>query len=185
MAEIRLTCVIEIPKGSRNKYEYDSALGAIKLDRFVSASVVYPTDYGFVPRTLAPDGDPLDVLVCVSEATFPGCLVPAKPIGVFKMEDEKGPDDHLVCVPLEDPGWNTIEDIGDMPEQVRAEITTSSRCTRTSIRIDDLGRRVGTTAKPPGNSFGRRGSALTTVRSPSGHPRRGAITSSATNASKR
>ena len=67
-----LTCVIEIPRGSRNKYEYDPELGAIRLDRFLSASVVYPEDYGFVPETLAPDGDPLDVLVCVSEATFPG-----------------------------------------------------------------------------------------------------------------
>jgi inorganic pyrophosphatase len=122
MDETPLTCVIEIPKGSRNKYEYDVELGAIRLDRFVSASVVYPTDYGFVPRTLAPDGDPLDVLVCVSEATFPGCLVPVKPIGVFKMEDEKGPDDHLVCVPVGDPGWNTLDEIEDLPAQIRSEI---------------------------------------------------------------
>ena len=83
MGQAPLTCVIEIPKGSRNKYEYDPRLGGIKLDRFLSASVVYPTDYGFVPETLTPDGDPLDVLVCVSEPTFPGCHVVANPIGLF------------------------------------------------------------------------------------------------------
>jgi inorganic pyrophosphatase len=122
MSDEPLICVVEIPKGSRNKYEYDPELGGIKLDRFVSASVVYPTDYGYVPDTLAPDGDPLDVLVCVSEPTFPGCIVPTKPVGLFKMEDEKGPDDHVVCVPIADPGWNFIEDLDDLPAQLRAEI---------------------------------------------------------------
>ena len=117
-----LNCVIEIPRGSRNKYEYDEDIGAIKLDRFVSASVVYPTDYGYVPETLAPDGDPLDALVCVSEPTFPGCVVPAKPIGLFKMSDEKGPDDHVVCVPVSDPGWNRADSIDDLPHLLRAEI---------------------------------------------------------------
>jgi inorganic pyrophosphatase len=117
-----LICIVEIPKGSRNKYEYDSELGAIKLDRFVSASVVYPTDYGFIPDTLAPDGDPLDVLVCVSEPTFPGCVVPSRPIGLFRMSDEKGRDDHVLCVPVNDPGWNWLEDIDRLPSQLRAEI---------------------------------------------------------------
>jgi inorganic pyrophosphatase len=117
-----LICVVEIPKGSRNKYEYDPDLGAIKLDRFVSASVVYPTDYGYVPRTLAPDGDPLDVLVCVSEPTFPGCVVETRVVGLFRMADEKGPDDHVVCVPCNDPGWNTLHDVDDLPGQLRAEI---------------------------------------------------------------
>jgi inorganic pyrophosphatase len=118
-----LNCVVEIPKGSRNKYEYDAALGGIKLDRFISASVVYPTDYGYVPETLAPDGDPLDVLVCVSEPTFPGCIVTAKAVGLFKMSDEKGDDDHVLCVPLTDPGWNHIEEIDQVPAQLRSEIT--------------------------------------------------------------
>jgi inorganic pyrophosphatase len=118
-----LQCVVEIPKGSRNKYEWDPELGAIKLDRFVSASVVYPTDYGYVPETIAPDGDPLDVLVCVSEPTFPGCVVLTKVIGLFKMSDEKGPDDHVVCVPCHDPGWNTLEEIDDLPAQLRREIS--------------------------------------------------------------
>jgi inorganic pyrophosphatase len=122
VSEYELTCVVEIPKGSRNKYEYDPELGGIKLDRFISASVVYPTDYGYVPKTLAPDGDPLDVLVCVSEPTFPGCIVVAKAVGLFKMADEKGPDDHVVCVPCEDPGWNHFDDVDDLPAQLRAEI---------------------------------------------------------------
>jgi inorganic pyrophosphatase len=122
MSEYELICIVEIPKGSRNKYEYDPKLGAIKLDRFISASVVYPTDYGYVPETLAPDGDPLDVLVCVSEPTFPGCIVEAKAIGLFQMSDEKGPDDHVVCVPVDDPGWNYFEDVDDLPGQLRAEI---------------------------------------------------------------
>ena len=123
LSEHELDCIVEIPKGSRNKYEYDPATGAIKLDRFISASVVYPTDYGYVPETLAPDGDPLDVLVCVSEPTFPGCLVPSKVVGLFKMADEKGDDDHVLCVPRHDPGWNTLEDVDDLPRQLRDEIT--------------------------------------------------------------
>ena len=118
----QLHVIVEIPKGSRNKYEYDAELGAIKLDRFVSASVIYPTDYGYVPDTLAPDGDPLDVLLCVSEPTFPGCIVQAKAIGLLKMADEKGPDDHVVCVPCDDPGWNHLSDIEDLPPQLRDEI---------------------------------------------------------------
>ena len=117
-----LHCFVEIPKGSRNKYEYDPDIGAIKLDRFISASVVYPTDYGYVPETLAPDGDPLDVLVCVSEPTFPGCVVVTKAVGLFKMSDEKGADDHIVCVPCDDPGWNSIDQVEDLPNLLRAEI---------------------------------------------------------------
>jgi inorganic pyrophosphatase len=85
-----LRCVIEIPKGSRNKYEYDPDLGGIKLDRFISASVVYPTDYGFVPETLAPDGDPLDVLVCVSEPTFPRVRRARQPDRVVEDERREG-----------------------------------------------------------------------------------------------
>ncbi len=122
MSAAPLICIVEIPKGSRNKYEYDPVLRAIKLDRFVSASVVYPTDYGYVPDTLAPDGDPLDVLVCVSEPTFPGCVIATKVVGLFRMADEKGPDDHVVCVPCNDPGWNSLEDVDDLLRQLRAEI---------------------------------------------------------------
>jgi inorganic pyrophosphatase len=117
-----LICMVEIPMGSRNKYEFDAALGAIKFDRFVSASVVYPTDYGFIPDTLGEDGDELDVLVCVSEPTFPGCLVPVRPIGLFCMTDENGPDDKVVCVPLNDPRWNIYHDVAELPQHLRDEI---------------------------------------------------------------
>ena len=104
-----LHCLVEIPKGSRNKYEWDEQLQAIKFDRFLFSSVVYPTDYGFIPQTLGEDGDPLDAMVTVSEPTFPGCVIPVKPIALFKMRDDKGVDDKVLCVPLEDPNWNTIE----------------------------------------------------------------------------
>ena len=117
-----LICVVEIPKGSRNKYEYDVEAGVIKLDRFLFSSMVYPTDYGFIPDTLGLDGDPLDAMVCVSEATFPGCVIPVKPIALFKMEDDKGIDDKILCVPLDDPAWNTLDSLDDLPKQLRDEI---------------------------------------------------------------
>ncbi len=117
-----LTCFVEIPKGSRNKYEYDHELGAIKLDRFLFSSMVYPTDYGFIPDTLGLDGDALDAMVCVSEPTFPGCVIPVKPIALFKMEDDKGVDDKVLCVPLHDPTWNRLETLEDLGDQLRDEI---------------------------------------------------------------
>src|SRR3954449_4044545 len=117
-----LLCYVEIPKGSRNKYEYDMEAKVIKLDRFLFSSMVYPTDYGFIPGTLGPDGDALDAMVCVSEATFPGCVIPVKPIALFKMEDDKGIDDKILCVPLQDPAWNTLDVLEDLPEQLRDEI---------------------------------------------------------------
>src|SRR5213080_5325292 len=123
MAEEKLKCLVEIPKGSRNKYEYDHDEDVIKLDRFLFSSMVYPTDYGFIPDTLALDGDPLDAMVCVSEATFPGCVIPVKPIALFKMEDDKGIDDKILCVPLQDPAWNGLEELDDLPKPLRNEIT--------------------------------------------------------------
>ncbi|MFZ0042417.1 MAG: inorganic diphosphatase [Solirubrobacteraceae bacterium] len=122
MSDDHLFCVVEIPKGSRNKYEYDPELGSIKLERFVSASVIYPTDYGFIPESLGLDGDELDVLVCVSEPTFPGCYIEVRPIGLFRMSDENGPDDKVVCVPLNDPNWNVYDQVEDLPVQLREEI---------------------------------------------------------------
>jgi inorganic pyrophosphatase len=116
-------CFVEIPKGSRNKYEWDEALQAIKLDRFLFSSVVYPTDYGFIPQTLGEDGDPLDAMVCVSEPTFPGCIIPVKVIALLRMRDDKGPDDKLLCVPLEDPNWNELEELDDLPQPLLAEIS--------------------------------------------------------------
>jgi len=115
--------VVEIPKGSRNKYEFDHETGRIRLDRTLFSPVHYPTDYGFVPGTLAEDGDPLDAMVAVSEPTFPGCLIPVKPVALFKMRDEKGVDDKVVCVPLADPNWQGIEELEDLPPQLRAEIS--------------------------------------------------------------
>jgi inorganic pyrophosphatase len=123
MTENVIRCVVETPKGSRNKYEFDPDIGAITLDRFLSSSVVYPTDYGYVPETLALDGDALDVLICVSEPTFPGCTVLCRTIGLFDMEDEHGIDSKLLCVPCADPGWNTLRRLDDLPGQLRAEIT--------------------------------------------------------------
>ncbi|MDQ6751657.1 MAG: inorganic diphosphatase [Actinomycetota bacterium] len=118
-----LYCMVEIPKGSRNKYEWDEELQAIRFDRFLFSSVVYPLDYGMIPDTVAEDGDPLDAMVAVSEPTFPGCVIPVKPIALFKMVDEQGVDDKVICVPLEDPNWNAYEHHDDLPEQLRGEIS--------------------------------------------------------------
>jgi len=116
-------CIVEIPKGSRNKYEWDHERDRLVLDRFLFSSVVYPTDYGFIPDTLGQDEDPLDVMICVSEPTFPGCLIEVKPIALFRMRDDKGQDDKVVCVPLEDPNWNHMEHMSDIPQPLRDEIS--------------------------------------------------------------
>jgi inorganic pyrophosphatase len=117
-----LHCLIEVPKGSRNKYVWDEALGAIKLDRFLFSSVVYPTDYGFVPDTIGEKGDAVDAMVCVSAPTFAGCVIPAKAIALFRTRDERGQDDKLLCVPRDDPNWNELDGLGDLPAQLRTEI---------------------------------------------------------------
>lgn len=115
--------LIEIPKGSRNKYEYDFDLHKIRFDRMLFSSMMYPADYGFIPETLALDGDPLDVLVLGTEPTFPMCVMEVKPIGVFHMTDEKGPDEKLICVPMSDPIWNSLNDLSDMNQHQKKEIT--------------------------------------------------------------
>ena len=117
-----LHCLVEIPKGSRNKYEWDDELGGIKLDRFLFSSVVYPTDYGFVTDTLGEDGDPLDAMVLVSEPTFPGCLIEVDAVAVFRMSDDKGQDDKVLCVPHSDPNWAFVKELADLPDQLRVEI---------------------------------------------------------------
>lgn len=114
--------MIEIPKGSRNKYEYDEKRDCIKFDRMLFSSVVYPVDYGFIPETLAGDGDALDALVIVAEPTFPGCIIEAKPIGLFKMMDEKGADEKVLCVPIHDPLWNHISSLKDVQPHLLKEI---------------------------------------------------------------
>ncbi|MFN3756228.1 MAG: inorganic diphosphatase [Flavobacterium sp.] len=114
--------LIEIPKGSRNKYEYDFELKKIRYDRMIFSSMMYPADYGFIPETLALDKDPLDVLVLVTEPTFPGCVMEVKPIGVFHMTDEKGPDEKIICVPVSDPVWNQLNDLSDVNPHLLKEI---------------------------------------------------------------
>jgi inorganic pyrophosphatase len=114
--------VIEVPRGSRNKYEFDHERHVLHLDRRLFSATVYPADYGFIPGTLAEDGDPLDTLVLLEEPVFPGCWVQARPIGIFWMEDEKGPDAKIICVPLGDPRWDQVRDLDDMPAHLRSEI---------------------------------------------------------------
>jgi inorganic pyrophosphatase len=114
--------VVEIPRGSRNKYEMDHESGAIWLDRMLFTATQYPADYGFVPHTLAEDGDPLDALVLLDEPTFPGCHISVRPVGVFWMTDEAGPDAKILCVPAHDPRAKGFTDLADLPEFLLAEI---------------------------------------------------------------
>ena len=114
--------LIEIPRGSRNKYEVDHASGLIRLDRTLFTATQYPADYGFVPETLGEDGDPLDALVLVQEPTFPGCLIRSRPVGMFRMTDEKGGDDKVLCVPAGDPRQEHVRELTDVPEFYRMEI---------------------------------------------------------------
>ena len=114
--------VVEIPTGSRNKYEMDHRTGRVVLDRMLFTATRYPADYGFIEGTLGGDGDPLDALVFVGEPTFPGCLIRVRPVGVFKMVDEKGPDEKILCVPLRDPNWSHVEELDDLLPTLRAEI---------------------------------------------------------------
>lgn len=107
---------VEIPKGHRNKYEVDHATGRIRLDRTLFTSTQYPADYGFIEGTLGEDGDPLDALVLLTESVFPGCIVEARPVAMFKMTDEAGGDDKLLCVPAGDPRWDHIQDVGDVSQ---------------------------------------------------------------------
>jgi inorganic pyrophosphatase len=122
VTDVVVDVVVETPMGSRNKYEMDHDSGRIRLDRRLPSATVYPADYGYVPETLALDGDPLDVLVIVEDRTFPGCIVRARLLGVFKMSDEKGVDAKLITVPLHDPIWSRAHELADVPEAIRAEI---------------------------------------------------------------
>ena len=116
-----VTAVIEIPSGSRNKYELDKATGLMKLDRVLYSSVHYPGDYGFIPRTLHEDNDPLDIMVMVKEETFSGCMIDVRPIGVLRMLDRGEPDDKILGVPLHDPGHEEYFDIADIPQHMLKE----------------------------------------------------------------
>ena len=114
--------VIEIPRGSRNKYEVDHETGRVFLDRVLFTAFTYPTDYGFFENTLGEDGDPLDVLVLLEYPLFPGVGVKVRPVGVLNMTDEAGGDAKIIAVPYKDPRWLHIQDVSDVPEQTRKEI---------------------------------------------------------------
>ena len=117
-----VTAVIEIPRGSRNKYELDKASGMLRLDRVLYSAVHYPGDYGFIPRTLHEDNDPLDILVRINEPTFPGCQITARPVGVLKLLDRGEPDDKILAVPSDDPFHREYFDIADLPQHYLKEV---------------------------------------------------------------
>jgi len=119
---MKFDVTVEIPKGHRNKYEMDHATGRIRLDRTLFTATQYPADYGFIEKTLGEDGDPLDALVLVQEPTFPGCLIQCRAIGMYRMRDEKGGDDKVLCVPAEDPRLEHLRDIHHLGEFDRLEI---------------------------------------------------------------
>ncbi|HEY0396367.1 MAG TPA: inorganic diphosphatase [Candidatus Elarobacter sp.] len=115
-----INVIVEIPSGSRNKYEYDKALDIFRLDRALHSPIFYPGDYGFAPRTLALDEDPLDVLILVSEPTFSGCLVAARPIGLLRMVDDDKEDDKVLAVPVGEPDYADIHNFTQIfPHQLR------------------------------------------------------------------
>jgi len=113
--------IVEIPRGTRNKYEADES-GNIWLDRMLFTSTRYPHDYGYVPATLAEDGDPVDAMVILEEPTFPGCHIRARPVGVFRMRDEEGLDAKILCVPASDPRFARVQDISDLEQHDLREI---------------------------------------------------------------
>jgi inorganic pyrophosphatase len=121
-APVEFDVLVEIPKGSRNKYEVDHETGRIRLDRMLFTSTAYPEDYGYIENTLGLDGDPLDALVILQAPTFPGCLIRARAIGMFRMTDEAGGDDKVLCVPTHDPRLEHIRDINHVPKFDRLEI---------------------------------------------------------------
>lgn len=114
--------VIEIPKGSTNKYEMDPRTGVMVLDRVLYSPLFYPFDYGFIPQTKYLDGDPIDVLVLISHPTFPGCVVEAKAIGVLEMRDEKGPDEKILCVATKDPRYSFRKSLNDLQDHTLREL---------------------------------------------------------------
>jgi inorganic pyrophosphatase len=114
--------IIEIPRGSRNKFELDKETGLFRFDRLLYSAVYYPGDYGFIPRTLADDDDPLDVLVMVTVPTFAGCLIVVRPIGVFEMSDDKGHDEKILAVPVRDPLYDEYQKLADAPKHFLREV---------------------------------------------------------------
>ena len=122
-APAKINVIVEIPRGSHHKYEYSESLDEITLDRVLHSAVFYPTDYGFIPHTRGEDGDHLDVMVVVTDPLFPGCVVSVRPIGVLDMEDDKGQDWKIIAVCDTDPRLKTVNDISDLDEHVKNEIS--------------------------------------------------------------
>lgn len=114
---------VEIPRGSRNKYEHDKEAGVIRLDRVLFSPMHYPTDYGYVVNTLADDGDPLDAMVLLWEPTFPGCVITCRALGVLNMSDEKGRDQKILCLPVSDPFWKDTQELEQAPQHLLKEIS--------------------------------------------------------------
>lgn len=122
LSELIVEALIEIPAGSQNKYEFDKEKGVLRLDRVLYSPVHYPTDYGYIPETLEQDGDPIDILVMVTNPTIPGCIIDCRVVGVLAMTDDKGIDNKLLGVPLRDPRFNEVQDLADVPPHVLREI---------------------------------------------------------------
>jgi inorganic pyrophosphatase len=118
-----INVLIEIPAGSKNKYEFDKDMNAMALDRVLSSSVQYPYDYGFIPNTLGNDGDPLDGMVMMDQPTFPGCVIAARPIGMLEMIDGGDRDEKILCVPDKDPRYANFKSLKDVPQHRLDEIS--------------------------------------------------------------
>lgn len=117
-----VNAIIEIPAGSRIKYEIDKETGLVTVDRVLYSPFHYPAEYGYIPMTLAPDGDPADVLVLINGSTYPGVVIRARPIGMLKMHDDKGRDDKILCVAADDPSYAHVESLNDLPPHFMKEV---------------------------------------------------------------
>ena len=122
MQDPTIDVFVEVPMGSRNKYEWDHERNLFVLDRMLFSAVRYPGDYGLIPETLAGDGDHLDALVILGEPTFPGCTIPGRVVGMLDMADDKGPDEKILCVPEHDPRWRHLTSLDDVPKPLLDEI---------------------------------------------------------------
>ena len=118
----RFTAVVEIPKGSKVKYELDKNTGVLKMDRILYTSTHYPANYGFIPRTYAEDGDPLDVLILCSETLVPLSIIECYPIGMIMMEDNGAADEKIICIPFKDPTYNVYKEISELPAHIFDEM---------------------------------------------------------------
>jgi inorganic pyrophosphatase len=114
--------VVEVPKGSRNKYEYSKSAGVIKLDRVLYSPLHYPGDYGFIPQSFYGDGDPLDILVMMNEPTYPGCVIEARVVGMLRLIDKGDADDKVLAVPATDPQFEEVHKLADVPKHFLREV---------------------------------------------------------------